>query len=354
MKKKVALLLSFIMVVSMLAGCGSKSDGASASGSDSSDASGGEPIVLKLTHNAADGQAISDACIQMADEIKEKTDGRVQIDIYGNNILGSETETRDMLLDGSIDMAAIGYGSLSSYSPVCDLLISMYIFQSTDEMMAIMKGDYGQKYFNDAFLSEKGVRVLDQWATVPRQTISTKPIHSVQDFKGLKVRIPTGIAIWQDSWEALGAMVISQGLGDCFTSMQQGVIDAVEMSVDFIYSYKFQELAKYLTYTNHSMYTQVVMIRDDVWQRISEDDQKVMTEAIEKAGLACRERQESDEAKLVADMEQTYGVEVTHLTDEQVAEMQSITEGLHEKYMSVWGQEAYDDLMAALAAYRGQ
>lgn len=348
MKKRFAFLMAVAMMLSLLVGCGSKgqdnSDGSSTQGTAGS-------VTLKLTHNAADGQAISDACIQLKNEIEEKTEGRVKIDIYGNNILGSETETRDMLLNGTVDMAAIGYGSLSSYSPVCDLLISMYIFQSTDEMMAIMKGDFGKKYFDDAFLSDLGIRVLDQWATVPRQTISTKPVHSVQDFHGLKVRIPTGIAIWQDSWEALGAMVVSQGLGDCFTSMQQGVIDAVEMSVDFIHSYKFQELAKYLTYTNHSMYTQVMMIRDDVWQRISEEDQKIMTEAIEKAGIACRERQEADEADLVADMEQNYGVEVTHLTDDQIAEMQSITKGLHEKYMSVWGQEAYDDLMSALDAY---
>ena len=135
MKKRFAFLMAVAMMLSLLVGFGSKgqdnSDGSSTQGTAGS-------VTLKLTHNAADGQAISDACIQLKNEIEEKTEGRVKIDIYGNNILGSETETRDMLLNGTVDMAAIGYGSLSSYSPVCDLLISMYIFQSTDEMMAIM------------------------------------------------------------------------------------------------------------------------------------------------------------------------------------------------------------------------
>jgi len=349
MKKNLACLLAALLLVALAGGCGGTADTDVPQDGDGIQT---EPIVLKLSHNAADGQAISDACIQMADAIYEQTDGRVKIDLYGNNILGAETETRDMLAEGTIDMAAIGYGSLSSYSSVCDLLISMYLFESTDEMMAVMKGEFGQKYFNDAFLETKGVRVLDQWATVPRETISTKPIHTLDDFKGLKVRIPTGIAIWQDSWEALGAMVISQGLGECFTSMQQGVVDAVEMSVDFIYSYKFQELAKYLTYTNHSMYTQVVMINENSWNKITPEDQAIMISAVEEAGLACQARQESDEASLAEDMENTYGVQVSELSADVLAEMQALAEQTRQEYMDVWGTEAYEDLMAAISAYR--
>lgn len=93
MKKRFAFLMAVAMMLSLLVGCGSKgqdnSDGSSTQGTAGS-------VTLKLTHNAADGQAISDACIQLKNEIEEKTEGRVKIDIYGNNILGSETETRDI------------------------------------------------------------------------------------------------------------------------------------------------------------------------------------------------------------------------------------------------------------------
>ena len=77
-----------------------------------------------------------------------------------------------------------------------------------------------------------------------------------------------------------------------------------------------------------------------------------MISAVEEAGLACQARQESDEASLAEDMENTYGVQVSELSADVLAEMQALAEQTRQEYMDVWGTEAYEDLMAAISAYR--
>jgi len=341
------LVMSFM--VTLFAGCGGPS-GADTDGEGVSDASSGEKVVWKLSHNAQPGQAIDEGTIKFAELVKEKTNGRVEVELYPNNILGPDHSTREMVVEGTVQMVAMGNAFLSPYAKAVDLTAMLYCWTDRDEMMTILNGDWGQKWINEPFL-ENGIRLLGHWPNADRLLISKRPVRSKADLSGLKIRVPAGMPIWETTWTELGAMTLSLSLEDSFTGMQQGVVDAVEMPLDFLYNYRFMEEAKYLTLTNHNIYTQFIVVNEAAFQALSQEDQQAVQEAVEEAGQYATQLLDDKNEELLQDMVENYGVEVIDLSNEQRAEFQDAMGVVYEDLMDTWGQEAYDDLMAARAEY---
>lgn len=356
MRRILALVLVCLFSVSLLAGCGSTESSTEApadSGKTEAPAKAEkvDPIVLKLSHNAAAGQTIDLGCEHFAKAVAEKTDGRVEIQIFPNNVLGSEVATRDMIREGSIDMVAMGMASLATYTDTINLLNMLYLFESEEEMMAIVKGEFGQKYLYDCYLETQGVRLLDQWPQSPRLLEASKPVDSVESLNGLKLRTPAGIPTWEAAWTSLGAMCLSLALDEAYTAIQQGVCDGVEMPLDFLYNYHFHDVCKYLTYTEHNRYVQQIMINENSWQKLTPEDQAILQACIEEAGIYATQLRDENDVKMLEELKAA-GVEVIELTPEAQKGFMDLTAPLFEEYSDQWSEEAYTDLMAALEEFR--
>lgn len=347
LKRKIALILVMALVLSVFAACGGSSE-------SSGDAASGEATVWKLTHNAQPGQAIDLGTIKFAELVKEKTEGRLTIELFPNNILGPDHSTREMVVEGTVQMVAMGGGFLTPYNGAIDLTAMLYDFESRDEMMYVVNGDWGKKWLEEPFLANHGLRILDHWPNSDRILISKKPVRSKADLTGLKIRVPSGMPLWEAAWTELGAMSLSLALEDAFTGMQQGVVDAVEMPLDFIYNNRFMEEAKYLTMTNHQLYTQFMIVNEAAYQKLSPEDQQAVTDAIKEAGVYATGIIDENNDKMLKDMVDNYGVEVIDLTDEQRGEFEAAIEPLYQTFMENWTQPAYDDYVAAREAFQSQ
>ena len=333
-----ASMLAALFLLALTAGCGY--------------AAPAKKIIFRLHHNAAPGQALDDATVWLSEEMAKKTDGRLDIQVFGNSTLGSDVAARDMLLEGTLDMCVIGVGIVSNWSSAVSLLQIPYIIESPEELMAVYTSDYGKKYFHDKFLADQKVRLLDTWMQSPRQFLGKKPIHQLSDFQGVKLRIPAGMPARDAAWAKMGAMILSLGMDEAFTALQQGVCDAVEMPVDFLYAYRFGEQAKQLTMTNHTFYSLFALVNENSFNKLAPEEQQMLRDCVKEAGETMRLRLLKEDSMYLQKLQDEFGVEVTYLTPELVGQIREKVEPLYAEYMNVWGQEVYDSLMAFLKEYR--
>ncbi len=284
MKKAFALILALTMTLS-LAACGGKTSDTSASGdsSTSGDASAsGETKVLRLsTHLSADHSTMQMA--QKFEELlKEKTNGSLDVEFYTDGQLGGQTENCESMKSGSVDMSIIDTGTLANYNAAAGILDMPYLFTSKDQAIAAVSGDVGKQYM-DMVTSTTGIRPISLQAVAFRSTLlKDKTINTLDDFKGVKVRIPENPSI-EACFSALGATPVAIPSGEAYTAVQTGVTDGLEGNMEYIAQMKFYEVANVYNLTEHVMTFTAFCMSDSVYQSLTADQQAAIDEAAAEA-----------------------------------------------------------------------
>lgn len=224
-------------------GAETTSSGSSTSTVDTSNAS----VVLKLGHIQSESDIWHQASLKFADKLAELSNGDIRVDIYPNSTLGGDRDMAEGLQMGTVDIALIA-GVLSNFDDSISILEIPYLFRNNDEFEKIIYGDIGEK-ISENVLNSSQIRILDWWERGPRLITSNKPINTVDDMKGLKIRVPE-ISAMQQIFSAWGATATTMSWSEVYTSLQQGVIDAQENPIPFFYSSSIYEVNKYINNTN--------------------------------------------------------------------------------------------------------
>jgi tripartite ATP-independent transporter DctP family solute receptor len=146
-----------------------------------------------------------------------------------------------------------------------------------------MTGPIGQE-MADKLEKQHGLKVLDQnWLRLPRHLLSRKPVKSVADVKGLKIRIPE-LTSYIEPWKALGASPTPIAFSEVYLALQQGVVEAMECPVDLIYTQKLHEPAKYLILTAHQAEPGNLVMNAKLYNSLSSKEQKIIMKAAKEAG----------------------------------------------------------------------
>lgn len=253
--KWTALLLTAAMSAAVLAGCGGSGDksseaagsaeGGAATGSEA--VATGEKITWKLAHISNEDHYWQKISEEFARLVDEKTNGQIEIKIYPNSQLGSETDVLNGILQGTCDMTITGE-TLSAWTPYADLLAPYFAFKNEDHMLKVLEGDIGAKIKSE--IENVGFKPLFYTLRSPRVLTSNKPVHTPADMQNVKIRLSNSAQAIA-CWEAVGASPQVMGLSECFTALNQGVVDAQENPYDLIYSSGFYDVQKYANETNH-------------------------------------------------------------------------------------------------------
>ena len=280
--KILAWSLASLMTLS-LAACGGNTDQkppASSAPASSAASDAGAKKYDKMTIVVGDiynetttqGQALN----AFKEYVEKNSDGQIFVDIYHGGSLGSEGEHAQALLEGSIDLIFSGTAGVGLYAPATAVFEAWYAFGSIDGIMETYQSIEGTL---DTAFQEQGFKLLGCYYDGPRQILSNKSITSIADLKGLKLRAP-GSSIYVNSITALGANAISMSLGDVYTSLQTGAIDAMEGTVDLIVNQKFFEQAKYLIEDSHVYQPLFVTYNLKSWDKLNADTQKLIAEGV--------------------------------------------------------------------------
>lgn len=239
MKKLTALLLAVILVLG-LAACAapakqdttSKTEPAAAE-TTSTDAAttpeteaSGDTVTLKFACDDTQSSSYYIALEQFEKEVEEKTNGAVQVELYGDAQLGNATDTIEGMQLGTIECAFASTAAVSQFVPEFYYVDAPFIFRDADHAHAVVDGEVGQ-IIGDASIEKQGIRVLGWMDTAFRNIYSSKAVRTVDDLKGLKIRTMQS-DLHTATFEALGCLPTPMSSSEVYSSLSSGVIDAAE------------------------------------------------------------------------------------------------------------------------------
>ena len=276
MKKFFALLMSLAMVLSLAACGGGEATEEGGSGGD------GETKVLRLSTHLS----IDHSTMQMAQKFKEllveKSGGSLDVEFYTDGQLGGQTENCESLKAGTLDMTIIDTGTLANYNPAAGILDMPYLFSTKEQAIETVSGDIG-KDFMDMVTETTGIRPISLQTIAFRSTLlKDTVIETLDDFKGVKVRIPENPSI-EACFSALGATPVAIPSGEAYTAVQTGVTNGLEGNIEYIAQMKFYEVANVFNLTEHVMTFTAFCMSDAVYQSLTAEQQTAIDEAAAEA-----------------------------------------------------------------------
>ncbi|KAA0676671.1 TRAP transporter substrate-binding protein, partial [Azospirillum brasilense] len=208
--------------------------------------------------------------------LSERSNGKLGVKVYPNGALGNERDTIEQIKIGGLDMMRINVAPLNNVVPETMVVALPFIFRDTDHMHAVLDGPIGDEIL--AAMESQGLIGLAFYDSGSRSLYSKKPVSSLADLKGMKIRVQQS-DLFVSMIEALGANPTPMPMGEVYTGLKTGIVDAAENNYPSYESSRHFEAAKYFTRTEHAMAPEVLVFSKVTWDRLSKDDQAAIRKA---------------------------------------------------------------------------
>lgn len=265
---------------------------------------------------------------KFAEYVDELSNGRINIEIYPNHALGDErTSLRDLRRGGrNIDMYRGNTNALTGYGfKKLNLFGLPYIFNSREGMWKVLEDeDLGQAFLSEG--TEVGANMVGLFYTDEgaRNLFSTRQINGLEDIKGMRIRVPESVLV-MDILSALGARPIPMPYSELNDALINGNVEGAENPLTAYMSNKFYEIAPYYLLSGHVYSPGIVLMAEEKWNSLSEEDQNILLEAGRRASEWNKTAIVEEEARLMEEMEEK-GVTVTELTPEEMQQAKDLEE----------------------------
>ncbi len=222
------------------------------------------------------------------DKIKQATNGRLEITIYPNSVLGGDTAMVGQVLSGALEMYNLPVDLLAPRNPACGIAGVGFAFPDIDHVWAAMDGDLGAMLRGIA--EQMGLHCLEKGSDhgFRQITTRTKPINSPDDLHGFKIRLPVApylISLFRH----LGASPTAINFNEVYSALQTGIVDGQENPLVLIDTAKLYEVQKYCSLTNHVWAGFHMAFNMGAWKRLPPDLQETAERIFDAEALAERQ-----------------------------------------------------------------
>ena len=233
--------------------------------------------TFSLSTTASSGSALADVTHNFADTVGELSGGKIKVDVYEGSALGSEAQNLEALTAGTLDMAIIAVEFYVNSIPQVGAAILPYMYEDYDQVQKVFEGEAGQ-YTSQQFLDVAKVKNLGYYVMAFRNMYTTKPLNSVDDIAGMKIRVPES-SLYVDTFKMMGAAPTPLPMGEVYTAIDTGVVSGLENTPDTCLNNSFFEVAKYFNMTNHLNAPTTFSMSAKVFDSLNEDEQNLLLEA---------------------------------------------------------------------------
>jgi tripartite ATP-independent transporter DctP family solute receptor len=212
----------------------------------------------------------------MADQVKERSNGKMTIKVYAGSALGSENDSVEQLKLGALTMARVSSAAMHNICQNTRVPSLPFLFRSTEHMHKVLDGDIGEQLLKSC--EQAGFVGLAWYDSGSRSMYARKPIHTLGDVKGMKIRVQQS-DLSVAMVEAMGANATPMAMGELYTALKTGLVDAAENNFPTYESAHHYEVAKYYSLDEHSMTPEILLFSKRQWDKLSPEDQKVIRDA---------------------------------------------------------------------------
>lgn len=263
--------------------------------------------MIQLGHGLDVQHPVHQAMVRMAERLDELSTGRLRLEIYPSEQLGSERECLELLQIGSLGMTKVSTSVLETFAPTFRLLGLPYLFRDRDHRDRVLDGDVGRRLLLAA--EPQRLRGLAFYDAGSRSFYTRKQaIRRPEDLRGLKIRTqesPSAMAMVK----ALGGSPTPLAWGELYTALQQGVVDGAENNPPSYHLSRHFEVAPFLSLDEHTSVPDVLLISTSVWQRLTSEQRGWLQQAADASARFQREAWRAAEAEALATV-RAAGVEV--------------------------------------------
>lgn len=336
MKKNLIItVLCAMMVAGSLAGCGQNT-------LDTSETTAAETVTLVYAEvnplDSITGQMAAD----FKSKVEELSDGSIIIDVQAGSVLGSENDVLDAMLtgDGAIDISRISAFALTSYGGHKSTLLSLpYTFVSRDHFWNFAASGLAQEFLMEPQENGFGVRGLYYGEEGFRHFFTIKEIEGIDDLKGMKLRVSND-PVMSGLIEGLGASPVNISFDELYSALQNGGADGAEQPIVNYQANAFWEIAPTLILDGHTLGAVQVIITDEAWNMLTDDQQAIIMEAGEYASQKNKENSQTKENEVLKQLK-SEGVNIVEAVDiapwQEAAKkvIEDKTKGYEELYQQI-------------------
>jgi len=275
------------------------------------------------------GHPLAAGAEKFAELVAAKSGGKMKVNVFPGGTLGGDAPNVSALQGGTIELVALNSGILASQVKDFEVYDFPFMFANAKEADAVVDGPFGQKLH--AKLADKGIVGLAYLELGFRNiTNSKKPINTVEDIAGLKLRvIPNAINV--DWVKALGANPTPLAFPEVYAALEQKAIDGQENPLNVILSNKFAEVQKHLAITNHQYNPQSLIFSKKVWDQLSGAEKKVLQDAAVEAAKFQRQTSRDAAASTLAELKKA-GMQVTEFSAAEQAKLREKLKPVIDKH----------------------
>jgi TRAP-type transport system periplasmic protein len=256
-------------------------------------------LRLTLGHNAAAGNPRSIAAERMAQQLRERSNGRIELRVAGAAQLGDDLAALTGLRTGTLDMSVNSQGPISTVVPELAAFGLPFLYPTSQAAYRVIDGPMGQEIAKK--LEGVGLISLGWWDNGIRHISNSKrPINQPADLRGLKIRTPADPSTI-DTFQALGAATQQINFGELYVALQQGVVDGQENPLANIQSSKLYEVNKFISLSSHQWQCSPFVASRIAWGRLNATDKALITDAAKQATEHNRQLMVESDEKLLAE-----------------------------------------------------
>ena len=292
----------------------------------------------KYANNLPVSHPLNARAKEMVDAIRTETKGRVSIEVFPNNQLGSDTDMLSQLRSGGIEFFTLSGLILSTLVPAASINGIGFAFAGYDDVWKAMDGELGAYVRKE--IAKSGLVAMDRiWDNGFRQiTSSTKPIQTADDLKGFKIRVPVS-PLWTSMFKAFEASPASINFSEVYSALQSKVVDGQENPLALIATAKLYEVQKYCSLTSHMWDGFWFLSNGKAWDRLPADLREIVARNVNAAAV----KERADVAALNATVQKDLAAKGMTFTQPTAASFRDKLRkaGFYAEWKGKYGDEAW-------------
>lgn len=271
-----------------------------------------KPMVLRLAETHAQDYPTTRGDYEFARLVKERSNGRIVIEVYPGSQLGQEKAVIEQVQFGAIDITRVSVSPMAAFVPKLNAFQMPYLYRDADHMWKVLNGDIGKGLL--ASLEPFGFIGLGWFESGSRNFYNSKrPVNNPADLKGLKIRVQES-ELMMGLVSAFGANPTPMAFGEVYSALQTGVIDGAENNWPSYFSTSHYEVAKYFTLDEHTRVPEIIVGSKISLGRLSKADQELIRQAARDA-VEFQKQEWAKYEQLSIDKVKAAGSQVSFITD---------------------------------------